>query len=132
MLVRALVVGAPFTLGVVLLTWFKVSMDARGAPIVVVDHRTLSRAIRRIVEAAEEEDYTRAYNGLTVVSQWLEEQIATGPRRRRGECATIKPVVDEALAAARYILHALPAGQVTAEIPAVAGNCADPSGVVTG
>jgi hypothetical protein len=123
MLVRVLVIGVPFTLGAVLLTWLRMRVEARDAPIVVVDERTLRRAIRRIVKAAESGDYVRAYAGLTAASAWLEGQIATGPRRRRGEYVQIKSGIDETREAAQYVIFAhaekeLASGAVVAGNPA--------------
>lgn len=78
-----LALGIPTALGVIAFVYFKRTLDAPDAPIVVVDRRTMRLAQHRIDEALDAGQRARANAGMTALIKWLRYEIRTGPARHR-------------------------------------------------
>lgn len=78
-----LAIGLPLLLAVIGFVYFKHTMDGPGAPIVVVDPRTMRLAKERIAEAMRRGKVLRANAGLTALIAWLRYEVRTGPSRTR-------------------------------------------------
>lgn len=104
MLAPVLAIGALALLGLIAFTWQKLTTGAPHTAIVVVDRRTMRRALRRVNRATTAGDVQRAAAGLTELSVWLRAEIDSGPRRYRCEYTILQTQVDTALAAASNAL----------------------------
>lgn len=58
-------------------------VDGPGRPIVVVDRRTYRLAQKRVVEAIESGNLTRAQAGTIAIRKWLKSEVRTGRQHRR-------------------------------------------------
>jgi hypothetical protein len=84
--------------------WCQCMLASPPRPIVVVNRRTAARALRQIRRAQDAGDQGRAAAGLTVLSDWLGGEVATGPRKHRAQYDELKTAVDDALADLRNLL----------------------------
>jgi len=62
-------------------------LDGPEKPIVVVDRRTYRLAEKRIQDALDRGDLSRAHFGVVALRGWLRREIHTGPKRRRAAYA---------------------------------------------